>query len=679
MQLLTRFRDLPIQRKLTVVMVLVSATGLIFAAAILIAYTSASVRAGARNDLETTARIVADATAAALVFNDVSSARDTLAALRAKPEVIAACLYRVRPGESAELLAVYAPGEPVTCAAGEHVSAGTVSESARLLVTVPVTLKDEHLGWLTMTLSLARQQEALTIQIGITLLAIAVSFAISLLLAWAVQRLISKPILDLAETARRISDTRDYSVRAPPSAGRDEVGQLIKDFNQMLEQIRQRDAEVREARDASAREAHERAVANKELQQALQELRDTQELVRATVKSAVDGIIVIDASGVVQAFNPAAESMFGYPANEVIGQNIRMLMPPPYAGEHDGYLRNYLTTGVRKIMGSGREVTGRCKDGSVFPMDLAVSEMKIGSERWFAGIVRDISMRRHQEGELRHLNDSLGQQVAETRTALQRLKEAQTQLVQSEKMASLGALVAGVAHEINTPVGVGVTAASTLQNSAAELKVRYETDSLRRSDLEHFVAIADESSSIILRNLQRASDLIHSFKQVAVDQSSGERRSLELKGYVEDVLASLGPKLRRSGHAVKVNAPEPLAILTYPGALAQILTNFVSNSILHAYAPGQPGTMTIDLLRDGDTVLLRYKDDGAGIPKENLSRIFDPFFTTKRGSGGSGLGMHIVYNLVTQVLGGTIDVHSTAGKGTEFVVRFPVQLSKAAA
>lgn len=679
MALLNRFRDLPIQRKLTVMMLLVSAIGLVTAAAILIGYTWTSVRAGARHDLETTARIVADTTAAALVFNDVGAARDTLAALRAKPEITGACLYRVRPGESAELLADYAAAPPAACAPSADLATGTLVEATRLVVTVPVTLKNEHLGWLTLTLSLARQQRTLTVQVGITLATIALSFVISLVIAWSVQRLISEPILELAATARRVSDTQDYALRAEPFAGRDEVGQLIQDFNQMLEQIGQRDAEIRKARDESVRESQERAAANRDLQQALQELSDTQELVRATVKSAVDGIIVIDASGTVQAFNPAAESMFGYPAGEVIGQNIKMLMPPPYADEHDGYLVNYLTTGVRKIIGSGREVTGRRKNGSVFPMDLAVSEMKIGAERWFAGIVRDATLRKAQEEELHQLNDSLGKQVTETRAALQRLKEAQAQLVQAEKMASLGALVAGVAHEINTPVGVGVTAASTLQNSAAELKGKYESDSLRRSDLEQFVALADESSRIILRNLQRASDLIHSFKQVAVDQSSGERRSLELKAYVEDVLASLGPKLRRSGHEVEIHAAEPLAIETYPGALAQILTNLVSNSLLHGYAPGEQGKLRIDLARVDGNIVMRYRDDGAGIPESHQPRIFDPFFTTKRGSGGSGLGMHIVFNLVTQVLGGSIELKSSPGKGAEFVVRFPAKLRKEAA
>lgn len=660
-------------------MLLVSAAGLAFAAVILIGYTWSSVRISARHDLETTARIVADTTAAALVFNDVSAARDTLAALRAKPEIVQACLYRLRPGTSAEQLADYSTIETIECGASSDLSAGTVTQPSQMVVTVPVTLKDEHLGWLSLTQSLARQQQTLAVQVGITLAAIAVSFGISLLIAWVTQRLISTPILELAATARRVSESRDYSLRAAAAAGQDEVGQLIQDFNQMLEQVHLRDAEVGKARDDFMREAQERAVANRELQEALQELSDAQELVRATVKSAVDGIIVIDTVGTVQAFNPAAEGMFSFESAEVIGQNIRMLMPPPYKGEHDQYLKNYLTTGVRKIIGSGREVTGRRKDGSVFPIDLAVSEMKIGNERWFAGIIRDVSLRKAQEDKLQHLNQSLEQQVTETRGALMRLKEAQAQLVQSEKMASLGALVAGVAHEINTPVGVGVTAASTLQNSAAELKTRYESDSLRRSDLEQFVALADESSRIILRNLQRASDLIHSFKQVAVDQSSGERRSLELKGYVEDVLASLGPKLRRSGHTVTVTGPETLPIETYPGALAQILTNFVSNSLLHGYPDGRQGNISIDLEKSKDEVLLRYRDDGDGIAAEHLSRIFDPFFTTRRGSGGSGLGMHIVFNLVNQVLGGSIKVNSAPGKGTEFLVRFPAHRRKEAA
>jgi ligand-binding sensor domain-containing protein/signal transduction histidine kinase len=289
-----------------------------------------------------------------------------------------------------------------------------------------------------------------------------------------------------------------------------------------------------------------------------------------------------------------------------------------------------------------------------------------------------------RERDLQEARDALEREVSDKsranedlEQALKQLRIAQAQLVQSEKLASLGALVAGVAHEINTPVGVSVTAASALQDWAQRVQQQQAAAKLTRSELDRFLAVAGESTQILLKNLQRAADLIQSFKQVAVDQSSGERRRFELKAYIEEVLLSLAPKLNRTPHKVVVECPA-LSVDSFPGALAQILTNFISNSLAHAFRPGQAGLIRVTVTQEGDTVVLRYGDDGVGIPAENLSRIYDPFFTTKRGSGGSGLGMHIVYNLVTQLLGGTITVSSTEGRGTVFEVRFPAELRAAA-
>ena len=255
--------------------------------------------------------------------------------------------------------------------------------------------------------------------------------------------------------------------------------------------------------------------------------------------------------------------------------------------------------------------------------------------------------------------------------AVDQLRETQSQLVQNEKMASLGALVAGVSHEINTPVGIGVTAASALQERARQLRKQHSEQTLTASDLDGFVAVAEESSQIILRNLQRAADLIHSFKQVAVDQASGERRQFALRAYLDEVLLSLGPRLKRTPHKLSVDCADGVMLDSYPGALAQVLTNLVTNSLMHAFPDDRKGRIGIAAREEAGTIRLYYWDDGVGIAPEHLPRIFDPFFTTKRGRGGSGLGMHIVYNLVTQLLGGTIEVTSTPGQGTQVFVTFP--------
>ncbi|MEI7609351.1 MAG: HAMP domain-containing sensor histidine kinase, partial [Rhodospirillaceae bacterium] len=199
-----------------------------------------------------------------------------------------------------------------------------------------------------------------------------------------------------------------------------------------------------------------------------------------------------------------------------------------------------------------------------------------------------------------------------------------------------------------------------------------ETGVLRRSDLARFIEMALESSDLLLANSQRAADLIKSFKQVAVDQTSDDRRAFDLAGYIDEVLMSLRPRLKRSAVAVSVICPQGLIIEGYPGPLAQVLTNFLMNSLVHAYGPDQAGRIEILVeCPSPEAVRLVYGDDGKGIPDEVLPKIFDPFFTTNRVGGGSGLGLNIVYNLVTQRLRGRIEVESRLGRGTSFIVHFP--------
>ncbi|MDR3416210.1 MAG: HAMP domain-containing sensor histidine kinase [Nevskia sp.] len=284
----------------------------------------------------------------------------------------------------------------------------------------------------------------------------------------------------------------------------------------------------------------------------------------------------------------------------------------------------------------------------------------------------ELNARRMAQEQLQRLNESLVAQVAETRIALRELQQAQAQLVQSEKLASLGGLVAGIAHEVNTPVGVGVTAASTLLGAAQALRQRFAGNTMTRSDLDRFLAVTDEGAQMILKNLQRAADLINSFKQVAVDQSSDQQRPFELKAYIEEVLLSLHPQLKRADVEVTVNCPAPLVLDSYPGSFAQIITNLVTNSMIHAFPPGRSGNaIRIDLAEGDGSIELAFADNGTGITPEHLPKIFDPFFTTRRNSGGSGLGLHIVYNLVSQRLGGRIEVDSEAARGTRFRIRIP--------
>lgn len=282
--------------------------------------------------------------------------------------------------------------------------------------------------------------------------------------------------------------------------------------------------------------------------------------------------------------------------------------------------------------------------------------------------------------ELEHKIDlrtkALSQKNNELNETLNSLKQTQKQLVESEKLASLGQLVAGVAHEINTPVGVGVTGASTLAEETTKIERLYRSGEMKRSDLEHYVRTASTISRLLLSNMERAATLTQSFKEVAIDQTSQERRAFPLKEYIHEVLLNLSPILRKTEHQVEVFCDETLVVDTYPGALSQILTNFVMNALLHAFEDGQPGKLSITVSEpDADSIELRFVDNGKGIPKENLSKIFDPFFTTKRGHGGSGLGLSIIHNLATGTLQGKIAVDSQLHAGTTFILCFPRKIT----
>jgi signal transduction histidine kinase len=253
------------------------------------------------------------------------------------------------------------------------------------------------------------------------------------------------------------------------------------------------------------------------------------------------------------------------------------------------------------------------------------------------------------------------------------LQAAKDSLVHSEKLASLGGLVAGVAHEINTPIGVSLSAASYLSEQIEVFSKALATNQLRKADLTDLVGNTKEASGIILRNMERAATLVSSFKQVAADQTSESRRIFDLKQSVGEILFSLGPSLKHSAVSLHQSVDEGIEMDCYPGALAQILSNLVLNALVHAFGSGRSGNIrvTATLASRGNAIALTVEDDGAGIPPENLARIFDPFFTTRRNQGGTGLGLHIVHNLVHNTLGGSIKVLSTPGQGARFEMRIP--------
>ncbi|GAB6040830.1 sensor histidine kinase [Endothiovibrio diazotrophicus] len=262
---------------------------------------------------------------------------------------------------------------------------------------------------------------------------------------------------------------------------------------------------------------------------------------------------------------------------------------------------------------------------------------------------------------------------AETARALDELRDTQEDLLEARKMAALGQLVAGIAHEINTPVGVSLTAATHWREEAARLRSAFEGGGLKRSELKRFLSHGDESAGLVITNLQRAAELIRGFKQVAVDQSVETRRPFKLRSYLKTVLHSLRPRLKQTPHVVEVECPKRLTLDSYPGALWQVITNLTINALTHAFEEGAKGLVRIDVHERDERVLIDFRDNGRGVPKAHQERLFEPFFTTRRGRGGTGLGLHITYNLVTRRLGGEIHCESPtpAGPGTRFLIDIP--------
>ena len=284
--------------------------------------------------------------------------------------------------------------------------------------------------------------------------------------------------------------------------------------------------------------------------------------------------------------------------------------------------------------------------------------------------------------ELTDANEHLEQRVAERTESLaqtlQTLERAQEKIIQTEKLASLGRVVAGVAHELNTPIGNALTVASTIQAELIDLKTELDSSTMRRSSLEHFIARADEGLALSLSNLQRAAHLISDFKQVAVDQTSDQRRAFNLAEVTTEVLNMLQPTLRKSGCQVTKNLDATVVCDGFPGRYGQVLTNLVINATVHAFDGRVGGNIYVSIgAPDADTVELVVADDGLGMEDQVRARIFDPFFTTKMGRGGTGLGMNIVHGIVTHILEGQISVHSTPGEGTRIRVVFPRVASSA--
>ncbi len=382
------------------------------------------------------------------------------------------------------------------------------------------------------------------------------------------------------------------------------------------------------------------------IQKTKEQLAASEYFLRSITDAAGDGVVTLDKDGTITFANPKAKQILGWDDQ-----------PGTIDAELDEEERNKITQSYESVAKAAiRSDTDSARlerenDGSFFhinghqiPISFVASTIMEGSV--IVGTVilfQDITLR----------------------------KQMEKTLVRAETMSSLGDMVAGVAHEINTPIGVSVTAASFLATSTTDLTTAFKEDTLTQSELVDYLDTVNEATTIILPNLERAAKLIKSFKQVSADQASEAKSHIDLKEYIESVLLSLKPELKRAGLLVTVHCPDDVQMISYPGALSQVITNLVMNSKAHAFDQYEGGSLTFDIKRSGEDIHILYSDNGKGISEEHLDDVFTPFFTTGRDKGNSGLGLHISQTLVQTVLKGSMTVSSKLNEGTQFSLIIP--------
>lgn len=362
-----------------------------------------------------------------------------------------------------------------------------------------------------------------------------------------------------------------------------------------------------------------------ERKQAEASLRESEAKMRAILETAVDGIVTIDENGIVEVFNPAAEHLFGYPADEIIGKNVKLLMPSPYHEEHDDYIQSYLETGEKKIIGIGREVVGRRKDGTTFPMRLAVSEVKVGERRLFTGIVRDITEQ----------------------------KILQDKILQTERLAIIGKMAAKVAHEIRNPLSSISLNAELLED---------EIQSYQSVDKEEALTLLQS----IIGEIDRVTSLTDEYLQFSRLPEPHPTKG-SLKELVEDAMEVVAKELKKKDITFEFKRAGQLAGVRFDRAqLRRVLINIIRNAI---EAMPKGGKLNIEIAKTTQQAILHIRDTGSGIPEDKVPNIFDPFFTTK--DFGTGLGLSISQQIIHEH-GGEIYCTSKIGHGTTFTIELPL-------
>jgi signal transduction histidine kinase len=395
-------------------------------------------------------------------------------------------------------------------------------------------------------------------------------------------------------------------------------------------------------------------------------------LLNAVLNNMPQGLSVYDTNLQLQVWNQTFVSMYDFSPDQVY-RNVAfadLMRISAKRGEFDGADAERhigeLESFLRRFESHQIERTRKNGDTHLIYSNPIWED---GTLQGFVTTYTDITSLKNAERALEKANQELEKNVAD-RT--QELESALDDLIRSEKMAALGSLVAGVSHELNTPIGNSLLIASTLKANAKTISGKFNEGQIKRSELNSFLLDTNHASDLLERSLVSAADLITSFKQVAVDQASSKRRVFNLVNVVHDIVATLMSKIRNAGLTLHLDIAPNLELDSYPGPLEQVISNLIDNAILHGFHEQAGGDITIMAQSlDQDYIEIRFMDNGVGIHESDIAKIFDPFFTTKLGKGGSGLGLNIVYNIVTVLLGGKVSVESSYSAGACFVLRLP--------
>ncbi|MCE0558340.1 MULTISPECIES: ATP-binding protein [unclassified Motilimonas] len=501
-------------------------------------------------------------------------------------------------------------------------------------------------------------EKSMVILVSQTIKTLVVSICILLIIYYLVIRHLNR-IADYTRSLKldSVSPPLKLEGRDPHPANPDELDGLAATYNQMREKI---------FAELSAKE------------KANQELAGERDFSTTIINSSTSVICCLDQSLDIDTINPAGVILTGYSQHEMSGRSwLELFVNPEQREEVSKQLKKYQDQ-------KDFEITMTDQLGETNTLIWSFVPFYEGDHfKYLIAFGYDVSSLKRVEKEIKRLNDQLEEKVIKRTASLEQsnnqlviafdeLKRAQQTLVESEKMASLGSLVAGVAHEINTPIGISVTASSYLQDQTKSLQQRVAEGKLSRAYIEELTGNMNESCNLLMSNLRRASDLISSFKQVAVDQSSEACYTFNLEENLNQVVTSLNHKLKKARCVVETHCDGDLKMHSFPGSFTQIYSNLIINSVNHGFDEWDgERKIVIDVTRQDDRLLIDYRDTGRGIDKEIAPRIFDPFVTSKRGHGGSGLGTHVIYNLVVQLLKGSIEHDTSVEQGVCFRINIP--------